>query len=410
MKRIVIVGAGQCGATAVRALLANGFEGEISLVNDELESPYERPPLSKDALIANQFKLAPIIDDLFSTIPELAEYTAPGVAAVSLDTTQRHVELSDGSFLSYDRLILATGAKARGLTIEGGEHALTLRTAADARVLRSVLRAGACVVVVGGGFIGLEVAASARTLGCDVTVLEFAPQLMGRAVPAGMAQTVGDRHREAGVDVHCSTEVTCIELARDGSHGVITKDGRRFEADVVVAGVGSVPLTALAETGGLTVDNGIAVDARLRTSADDVFAAGDCCSFPLALYGGVRLRLESWRNAVEQGTTVAANVLGADVAFESVPWFWSDQYDLGLQVAGLPSMATHTVTRDRGDGTSIVFGLDADGRIVSAAGVAPGNKIARDVRLAEMLIAKRAHPSVDGLADPTRNLKSLLLI
>jgi 3-phenylpropionate/trans-cinnamate dioxygenase ferredoxin reductase component len=410
VERVVIVGAGQCGATAVRSLLDFGFGGDISLVNDELESPYERPPLSKDALVADQFTLAPIIDDLFSTGEELPVFTEPGVAAVSLDTTERTVDLSDGSVLAYDRLVLATGAKARALTIVGGEHAFTLRTAGDARHLRSVLRVGVRLVVVGGGFIGLEVAASARMMGCEVTVLEFASQLMGRAVPANVAQTVGDRHRAAGVDVRCSTEVARIDVDSGGSRTVITKDGLRFEADVVVAGVGSMPITALAEMAGLQVDNGIVVDNRLRTSADDVYAAGDCCSFPLSLFGGVHMRLESWRNAVEHGRAVAANLLGADAPFESVPWFWSDQFDLGLQVAGLPSLATHSVIRDRGDGTSIVFGLDTDGRLLSAAGVAPGTKIAKDIRVAERLIAARVHPSEADLADRTRTLKSLFAV
>jgi 3-phenylpropionate/trans-cinnamate dioxygenase ferredoxin reductase component len=414
VERIVVVGAGQCGATAVRSLLASGFDGEIALVNDEPDVAYERPPLSKSALVADEFHLTPTLNDLFVSagpngLPEgLRVRSELGLAAVSLQTDEHCVELADGAVLSYDRLLLATGAKPRELTIAGGESALVLRTASDARRLRAVLRPGAHVVVIGGGFIGLEVAASARCLGCRVTVLEFAPRLMGRAVPEIVAAAVAGRHQEAGVIVHCETEVIRLERNADNTCTVVTKGGTMFVADVVVAGVGAVANTTLAATGGLEINNGIVVDSQLRTSKPDVYAAGDCCSFPNSLYGNTPMRLESWRNAIEQGTLAAENLLGADKGFEAVPWFWSDQYELGLQVAGLPTMADHEVVRVREDGTSIVFGLDTDGRVLSAAGVAPGTKIAKDIRIAEMLIANRAKPSIEDLADPNCNLKSLL--
>lgn len=184
--------------------------------------------------------------------------------------------------------------------------------------------------------------------------------------------------------------------------------GCNVDCDVVVAGIGAVPNTALAATAGLAIDNGIAVDQRLRTSDPLIFAAGDCCSFPHLLYGGRRIRLEAWRNALDQGAHAAASMLGHEEPYSSVPWFWSDQYDLGLQVAGLPDEAADTVFRERPDGSSISFGLDAGGRLGSASGVAAGASIGRDVRIAEMLIAALAAPSLAVLRDPHVNLKQLL--
>jgi 3-phenylpropionate/trans-cinnamate dioxygenase ferredoxin reductase subunit len=176
----------------------------------------------------------------------------------------------------------------------------------------------------------------------------------------------------------------------------------------VLVGIGAIPNTALAEAAGLKVDNGIAVNERLETSSPDIYAAGDCCSFPLALYGGRRVRLESWRNAQEQGNLAAANMLGAGEVVASVPWFWSDQYEMTLQIAGLSEGTVRTLRRDVGENAFLLFHLDAEGRLLAASGIGPGNAIARDIRLAEMLIAARAHPAADALTDNAVKLKSLL--
>ena len=206
----------------------------------------------------------------------------------------------------------------------------------------------------------------------------------------------------------CGQGIAAIE---DTATGVVVTlaDGTAVEADLAVIGIGAVPNTELAEAAGLAIENGISVDDHLRTSDPDILAAGDCCSFPLALYGGRRLRLEAWRNAQEQGTLAANNMLGIELApHVAVPWFWSDQYDLGLQIAGLADDATQTVRRDLGGGALILFHLASDGRLLAASGIGPRNSIARDIRLAEMLIARRAHPPREKLAAPEEKLKSLL--
>ena len=395
---MVVVGAGECGTRAAFALRENGWTGPITLVGGEAELPYERPPLSKT------WTHKPICDDERLRAADVTYL--PGTHATALDPHAHTVTLDDGRTLAYAKLLLATGARARPLPFDGAPVHL-VRTHADAQALRARLRAGTRLGVIGGGFIGLELAAAAAALGADVTALELADRLMGRAVPARIAHAVVACHAAAGVDVRCGTAVTGL-AERAGGTVISLADGTSVEVDVVVAGVGAVPCTALAERAGLAVDDGVLVDATLATSAPDVFAAGDCCRFPHPLYPGRPLRLESWRAAQQQGDTAAKGMLGAAEAYTAVPWFWSDQHDLSLQVAGLAGAATDEVVRVRPDGVELWFGLDPEGRLVAAAAVGPGNAVAKDVRLAEMLIAARVAVPADALADPGVALKSLL--
>jgi 3-phenylpropionate/trans-cinnamate dioxygenase ferredoxin reductase subunit len=394
---MVIIGAGECGTRAALALREHGWDGPVTLVGAESGAPYERPPLSKT------WTLKPICDH--EDLRDNAITFLPGTEVLDLDTADRMITLPDGSQLAYQRLLLATGAKARPLPFDGAAVHL-VRTHVDAQALRARLTPETRVGIIGGGFIGLELAASASAIGAAVTVLELGPRLMGRAVPERIATTMAARHVAAGIDIRCGTAVTGIAASPEGSL-IGLADGTTIEVDVVVAGVGAVPETALAERAGLAVDDGILVDAQLATSAPDVFAAGDCCRFPHPLYPGRPLRLESWRAAQEHGTLAARNMLGADAESDRVPWFWSDQHDLSLQVSGLTTAATEEVVRVRPDGVEIWFGIADDGRLVAAAAVGSGNTVARDIRLAEMLIANRAAPDAAVLRDPTVTLKSL---
>ena len=395
---IVIAGAGECGTRAAFALREEGWDGQVILAGTEPSPPYERPPLSKTG------ELKPICDE--DALREAGITFRPGTEATGLDPAAHVLSLAGGERLEYRSLLLVTGARARHLPF-GGARVHVLRTHADSVALRARLTPGRRVAVIGGGFIGLELAASATALGCPVTVVELGPRLMGRAVPARVAAIMAGRHIAAGVDIRCGTGVT--GLAETASGVTITlAEGGTVDADVVVAGVGAAPETSLASAAGLEVGDGIVVDARFATSAPDVFAAGDCCRYPHPLYDGRPLRLESWRAAQEHGTAAARAMLGGTEPYAGVPWFWSDQHDLTLQAAGLADAADGEVVRRRPDGVEIWFGLEAAGRLVAAAGVGPGNAVARDIRLAEMLIARRAAPDPATLADPAVGLKSLL--
>jgi 3-phenylpropionate/trans-cinnamate dioxygenase ferredoxin reductase subunit len=282
-----------------------------------------------------------------------------------------------------------------------------LRTFEDAMRIRRHLRPGKHIAIIGGGFIGLELAASARKRGAEVTIVEAQPRILMRGVPEDIAKVVEARHLAGGARLLCGHGLRGMIERADGAD-VVLQDGQRIEADVVVIGIGAAPVTGLAEAAGLALQNGVAVDECLRTSDPEVFAAGDCCSFPLPIYDGRRIRLESWRNAQDQGALAARNMLGAGEAISSVPWFWSDQYDLTLQVAGLSEGAARSVRRDLGGGAFILFHLAPDGRLLAASGIGAGNTVARDIRVAEMLIARRARPEPEKLAVPDIKLKALL--
>ena len=405
---MVIVGAGECGARAALTLREAGYGGRVTLIGAEALLPYERPPLSKEAMIG-EAEPAP------KTVASAERLAAADIRAmlgspvVAIDRMAHTVALADGVSLAYDRLLVATGAQPRHLPLAGppDRRIAYLRTFDDALVIRAALRPGTHVIVVGGGFIGLEIAAAARSRGADVTVIEALPRILSRVVPEEIAAVVAARHMREGVALHVGVGVARVEQNAAGVAVTLT-DGRHLGADFLLVGIGAVPDVALAEDAGLHVLNGIVVDEHLRTSDPDIYAAGDCCSFPLAIYGGRRVRLESWRNAQDQGTLAARNMMGAGEPISALPWFWSDQYDLTLQIAGLADEATRTIRRSLGGDAFILFHLAADGRLVAASGIGQGTTVARDIRLAEMLITRRAYPDPERLAAPEVKLKSLL--
>jgi len=401
---MVIVGAGECGARAAVALREHGWQGDIVLVGEEPHAPYERPPLSK-TFLTERLDFAPNADA--ARLAELGIEHRSSTRVTRLDLPNRQAILDAGESMPYHRLLIATGARARRLAIPGGEAAHSLRTHDDALALRERIRPGSRLVLIGGGFIGLELAASAAMMGARATVLETQPRLLSRNVPADIAAIIEQRHRAAGVALHFAATVKRIESA-DGISVIHLASGASIEADVVVAGIGAEPNVALAADAGLETRNGIVVDEHLRASDPHVFAAGDCACFVHPVFGGRRLRLESWRNAQEQGELAARNMLDMRARHEAVPWFWSDQYDLCIQIAGLPDMATVHVDRRPKPEALLRFHLDAQGRLVAASGVGPLGDIARDIRLAEMLIARGATPDPALLADPQLRLKSLL--
>ena len=402
---VVIVGAGEAGGRAALALRAAGFAGRIVLVGEETHPPYERPPLSKAAIV-DADDPAPVVIGDGGRLAELGVERIAGVAALAIDRGARRLELADGRALAYDALVLATGARARALPLRGAELALTLRTFEDAVRIREHIRAARRVVVVGGGFIGLEIAASARSLGREVTLLEADSRLLRRSTPEPLAAALEARHAAEGVEIVKSVRIERIEATARGF--VIHTGAGVREADVVVAGVGAAPRVELAQSAGLDVDNGVLVDGSLRTSDPAIYAIGDCANFPHPLFGGRRLRLEAWRNAFDQGAHVARALLGESEPFAALPWFWSDQYDLTLQIVGVAEAAASVIARDLGGGAQMLFHLDAEGRIVAAGALGGIDKTAKEIKLAERMIARRATPSPAALADPAASLKKML--
>ncbi|AWI59835.1 NAD(P)/FAD-dependent oxidoreductase [Sinorhizobium fredii] len=395
MDGIVIIGAGECGTRAAFALREAGYSAAVTMVGAEPHLPYERPPLSKPMNGAVQMKPICAKEALEAAGIDYLQ----GLSASKLDADAGSVTLGDGRMLRYEKLLLATGARPRRLNCVGAERALDFRTHADAETIFANVKAGRSVAIIGGGLIGMELAAVLRGKDVTVTVIEAAPRPLGRAVPQRFAEKLVARHAAEGVRFHLGRGVAAIS-----DEGVTLTDGTVVPADLVVGAIGVLPETALAEAAGLATGNGILTDTCLRTSALNVFAAGDCAT--VAQPGGGHIRYESWRNARAQAETAARNMAGAAETFAAIPWFWSDQYDLGLQVAGLPQPAHQGVVRSVPEG-EVEFYLD-DGRLVAAAGLGLGNGLAKDIKLAEMLIAAGANPDPAALVDPGLNLKMLL--
>jgi 3-phenylpropionate/trans-cinnamate dioxygenase ferredoxin reductase subunit len=405
----VIVGAGIAGVSAAFALREAGYAGGITLVGDEPHPPYERPPLSKAALEGE--------DGAEGATPRalraVADYEAAGITLLAgpgarhLDPQARELVLGDDRVLPYERLLLATGASPRRLSVPGADGPLFhLRTPEDAAALRGALRPSCRVAIVGGGLIGLEVAAAARQRGASVTIFEAAPRALHRGVPHALAELLLDEHRRHGVTLHVGAVLAEIAWS-DELATLRFADGLEQRADVVVVAIGVVPRVALAEAAGLAVGNGILADACLNCG-DAIFGAGDCLAFEHPLFGR-RLRLESWDAAADLGAVAGRNMAGPPQPVGFAPWMWSDQYGLGLYMAGLPEAGVETVARHAPGGPTLLFHLDAGGRLVGASGVGQGSAAARDLKLARRLIAQRAAPAPDRLADPRQSLKSLLL-
>jgi 3-phenylpropionate/trans-cinnamate dioxygenase ferredoxin reductase component len=396
---MVIVGGGMAAARACINLRANDYAGPITLVSEESLLPYDRPPLSK-ASIVDAEAYAPVLLIDCEIVASLKVDVRLGKTVTAINRAKKTISLNDGIEIPYHKLLLATGAKPRKLNCPGSEHTLTLRDHKDTVLLREKFKTGKNIVVIGGGFIGLELASSASQLGCNVTVVEAQPRILMRGVPEPIAKIVHERHLAAGV-----TMIIGIGISHLTEKAVHLSDGRMIAADTIIAGIGASPETKLAADAGLTIDNGIACNAQMQTSDSDIYAAGDCASFIL---GDRRIRLEAWRSAQEQAATATSNMLGVEKTHNNVPWFWSDQYDLSLQIAGQADQGPTTITRIPSEGALVLFHMANDGTIKGVSGIGLGNSIGRDVKIAEMLIAKNAKPSPEILSDPAQPLKVLL--
>lgn len=401
-KRVVIAGAGHAAGQVVASLRQHKFDGQIVLVGDEPHLPYQRPPLSKKFLsgdlAAERLYVKP---ESFYDDPAISLQLDTPIAAI--DREAKCLRIEDGDDVAYDKLVIATGSRVRRLPIEGadlkGVH--YLRNIADVDGIRDGMDAGKKLVIVGAGYIGLEVAAVAQQAGLHVTVIEMADRVMSRVVSPETSDFYQIEHTNQGVRFRLSTGVSSLN-GKKRVKSVSTSEGEDIPADLVVIGVGIQPNTELATNAGLDVDNGIVVDDHCRTGDPNIFAVGDCTSHPNAIYDR-RLRLESVHNAVEQAKTAAANICGQDVAYAQVPWFWSDQYDLKLQIAGLSEGYDDVVIRGNPAERSFSCLYLRDGRLIAVDAInAP-----RDFVQSKQLIADRAEIEKEKLADPATPLKEL---
>jgi 3-phenylpropionate/trans-cinnamate dioxygenase ferredoxin reductase subunit len=363
IERVVIVGGGLAAAKTAEALRAEGYAGSIVLFGAENHVPYDRPPLSKEFLKGEQSA------EDGNVLPEswYGEHDVDlrlGTTVAAVDRKAREIETTDGSRTAYDKLVLATGSSPRRSDLPGADldGVLYLRTLEDSQRLREAFQSGVNVVTIGGGWIGLEAASAARKAGANVTVLEMSAQPLLGVVGPKLGQSFADLHREHGVDVRTGVKVTDIEAAEDGLRvgAVRLDDGTSLPADVVLVGIGAVPNTDLAAAAGLEIDNGVLVDAQGRTSDPDIFAVGDIANAETPALGQ-RVRVEHWANALDRPPSVAKGVLGKAGDFDKLPFFFSDQYDLGLEYSGLNGKDDELVIRGDLKGREyIAFWLDGD--------------------------------------------------
>jgi 3-phenylpropionate/trans-cinnamate dioxygenase ferredoxin reductase subunit len=401
----VIVGASLAGATAAQTLRDEGFDGRITLIGDELHRPYERPPLSKDYLLGKS-----ALEKLF-VHPEgwYAEHDVDlrvGNAVTRVYRDARNVTLADKSLVSYDALLLATGSTPRRLRLPGADldGVLYLRRIEDTELIKTAFATGPRVVIIGGGWIGLETAAAARAAGLDVTVLEAAELPLLRVLGYDVAQVFADLHRDNKVDLRCGVQVARLTGTDGRVTSVALEDGTVLDADLVLVGVGIAPNSYLAEDAGLEVDNGVTVDEHLRSSDPVIYAAGDVAN-AYHPWLGRQLRVEHWANARRQGAVAAKSMLGQDVAYDRLPYFFSDQHDLGMEYTGYvdPDGFDQIVFRGDVAGREFVAFWLADGRIQAGMNVNVWDVIAP----IETLIMSRRQVDTDRLADPEVPLESL---
>lgn len=401
VNRIAIIGAGLAGDTAAAALREAGFTGAITIVGDEPHRPYDRPPLSKAALTTPEAAAKVFFRDASWYSGRNIDLVL-GDAAVAIDASAHRVTLQSGVAIAYDKLLLATGARARRLHLfeQSDAPLFYLRSLDDCAALRAILRPATPVAIVGAGVIGLEVAASAAALGCNVTVVELADRVMARSVSYSVSEFIAQYHREKGVRVICGTRISGI-TARGKATTIELESGERLDVEAIIAGVGAEPAVELARTAGLTVDDGILVDRYTRTNHPDIHAAGDVARFE-SLRNGRHVRAEHWRHAVDHARIAAQAMLGLDATYDEQPWVWSDQYDLNIQITG-ESSGDAEITRGRPEDSAFVAFQLREGRLVGAVSV---NQPRFKKPIADLVAAR---PVVDAalLADTCTDLKKL---
>jgi 3-phenylpropionate/trans-cinnamate dioxygenase ferredoxin reductase subunit/anthranilate 1,2-dioxygenase ferredoxin reductase subunit len=384
MQRFIVIGGGVAGHRAAIELSRCAPAATIDLVSDELSLPYERPPLSKELLQGGKTAEQIVLSGAASYAQNNIRYH-PGTRVTAIDRAAKQIVTQTGNTLPYDRLLIATGSRARQLPAAcvGDAPVRYLRTLEDAAALRQQMSTRPRIVVIGGGFIGLEVAASAVRSGCQVTILESQPRILSRGMPALVSEWVDRLHRAQGVDIRFLADVSSMRQQR--SAVAISGTGWEIEADVVVAGIGAEPNVELAAAAGLDTCEGLLVDARCRTSDPSIFGAGEVTCHPV-MHGKPR-RIESWKSSAEHGTIAAQAMIGATVQFDEIPSLWSDQFDTNIQAIGFPDLGvTQEILGDPSSNSWTLVSLSADGSVLGGVAINRG----RDASALRRAVRQRA--------------------
>lgn len=401
---LIIIGASHAGVQLAAKSRELGYQEPITLINAEPGFPYQKPPLSKAFLLGK-------IDEVDLALRSERFFADAGISLLSakrcvgIDRTTKTVALSDGARLGYDTLALATGARARTLPTSFGKipsGVLSLRTIEDARFVRTAVASARKVVVVGGGFIGLEVASALSTIGCQVALVEFQPRLLARSCSPEVADAIACLHRSAGVELHLQAGLAEIHARRERLERVTLTNGLELDADMLLFGIGAVPNVESAADAGLPCDNGVLIDQFCRTADPHILAVGDCTSFPSHQLG-IPIRLECIQNAHDQAVTAAATLMGRSSPYASAPWFWSDQHDCKFQMVGFLDRVDQTIRRGSEDGSFSLWHF-AEKRLHAVETInRPGEHV-----LARQLISRNRLPTPEQVADSAFNLRTVL--
>jgi 3-phenylpropionate/trans-cinnamate dioxygenase ferredoxin reductase subunit len=403
MTSVVIVGASHAAAEIISSLKKRGFEGSITLIGDESLLPYQRPPLSKK-YFTGELKL----DHMYIKGP--ATYDAAGViqklgrTVVSIDREGKNVQLDGGELIAYDKLVLATGTRARKLPVAGADlpQIKYLRTKDDVDDIKQAIKPNSKLLIVGAGYIGLEVAASAVKQGVEVVVLEAMDRVLQRVTSPTVSEFFQTVHAQEGVDIRLNTSLNSFQAKGSGATALIAQ-GDAIDFDCAIIGIGVIPNSEIADAAGLSCDNGIVVDEFTRTDDPNIYAVGDCSNHPSFVYDR-RIRLESVPNAMGQAKTAAASICGEDIAYDEVPWFWSDQYDIKLQTVGLCQGHDQIMIRGQSNERKMAVFYLKEGQLIAVDAI---NSPA-EFMVSKKLVAMRSKPDPEQLADPAVSMKSFL--
>ena len=402
-RTFVIVGASQAGGWVANTLRSEGFEGKIILIGEEAHIPYERPPLSKEALLGDV-----TVDSTHfwkkQTLEESKIELRLGTRVTSINRKTRKVITENGEEIPFDKLAITTGARVRKLSIEGSQlpGVSYLRTIDDTLEIKNQITKGTNALIIGGGWIGLECAATLTKLGCNSIVVEAADRLCGRAVTPEISNWMLDYHSKNGVDIHLNTGIDIFQ-GKEKLESAVLSNGEKVDCTVAVVGIGVIPNSELAADAGLDVDNGIVVNEQTQTSDPDIYAAGDVANHPNAILSR-RIRLESYENAQNQGIAAGKAMLGNSEPYSEIPWFWSDQFDANIQMIGIPENWDTTATRGKPENNEFVTFYLKNGVIDGAISI----NNPRDLRFGKRLMQEKKQVSVEDLSNMGIKLQALL--